>query len=209
MIRNAPELGTVWAQTESSSYFMTSSAHLSTDGEIVKAESLACSPSRLAPSVHERPEPDCQQDKEQDERSSPYMGKRRRIGRDRPDQEPAEHDADGEKQGAFERLSVVELSEPKKDAGEDHRNDFPPRIGYTWAHRGGLRDPRHLITSSARASSDGGITGRAPSSSLLCRVTLPSPRRFRREARVVCGKAVTSLRAPPVSLSGAPHVYRW
>ena len=65
------------------------------------------------------------------------MGKRRRIGRDRPDQEPAEHDADGEKQGTFERLSVVELSEPKKDAGEDQRNDFPPRIGYTWAHRCG------------------------------------------------------------------------
>ena len=54
------------------------------------------------------------------------MGKRRRIGRDRPDQEPAEHDADGEKQGAFERLSVVELSESKKDAGEDQRDDFPP-----------------------------------------------------------------------------------
>ena len=65
------------------------------------------------------------------------MGKRRRIGRDRPDQEPTEHDADGEKQGAFERLSVVELSEPKKDAGEDQRNDSPPRIGYTWAHRCG------------------------------------------------------------------------
>ncbi len=65
------------------------------------------------------------------------MGKRRRISWDRPDHEPAEHDADHQKQGAFERLSVIELSEPKKDAGEDQCNDFPVRIGYTWAHRCG------------------------------------------------------------------------
>src|SRR5215469_3626262 len=97
----------------------------------------ACSPSCLAPGVHERPEPDCHQDKEQDDRSSSCMGKRRLICRDRPDQEPAEHDASGEKRGAFEQLSVVELSEPKKDAGEDQCNDFPARINYTWAHRCG------------------------------------------------------------------------
>jgi len=44
------------------------------------------------------------------------MGERCRVSRDCPDEEPAEHNASGEKQSAFERLSVVELSEPKEDA---------------------------------------------------------------------------------------------
>src|SRR5215470_9653812 len=111
------------------------------------AESRACSPSRLAPGVHERPEPDCQQDKEQDDRSSSCTGKCRRICRDRPDQEPAEHDASGEKHGAFEQLSVVELSEPKKSAGENQCNDFPTRIDYTWAHRCGSATLVRVIRS--------------------------------------------------------------
>jgi len=55
------------------------------------------------------------------------MGKRRRICRDRPDQEPAEHDASGEKHGAFEQLSIVELSSPRKT---------PERINATTFRRG-------------------------------------------------------------------------
>src|SRR5215831_11188984 len=128
MIRNAPELGTTWAQPESGSHFMTPFARLITAGEIVRLRAcLAHRPASRQASTSDQSQI-AHKTRSKTTGAAPAWGSAVGSVGIVPTKSQLSTTASGEKHGAFEQLSIVELSEPKKDAGEDQCNDFPARV---------------------------------------------------------------------------------
>jgi len=82
-----------------------------------------------APRVDDGPQPDSQQCAQRSEESGPWSNHCSWISRRSTAGEPAQGKADGEADCPLHRLMVVELTEPRKDPGEDQRNNSPATHG--------------------------------------------------------------------------------